>query len=117
MRQRFDKGSKWLIEHHGDAVLEMSGLHEVRRCLMSILGGEQIMFESPWINKIVSRAVKKVKQDSLLRILAARFGPLPKDPKNSRSCHPRIAEIGQPHYAVSAVPGPGKLRRDVAFLR
>ena len=27
--QPYDRGSKWLIQHHGDAILRIAGLHDI----------------------------------------------------------------------------------------
>jgi hypothetical protein len=32
VRQRYDKGSKWLLQHHADAILRLAGVPGVRSC-------------------------------------------------------------------------------------
>ena len=45
--------------------------------LLSILGGKQVMIESPLIKEIVEETEQKAKQEAILEVLQTRFGSVP----------------------------------------
>jgi predicted transposase YdaD len=51
--------------------------------LLTILGGSQAMFESPLIQELLVQRSQEVKQQAILRFLAARLGPVPDDVANA----------------------------------
>jgi predicted transposase YdaD len=47
--------------------------------LMTILGGSQVMIESPLIKEMMAKSAAQALQKSILRFLERRFGPVPED--------------------------------------
>jgi hypothetical protein len=69
----------------------LASLRYNRADLLAFFGGEQLVIESPLIDKIVTQAVDKavakatiaVKQGDVLTFLRSRFGPPPEDVANA----------------------------------
>jgi hypothetical protein len=57
----------------------LTGLQFKDPRLLAILGGNQAMIESPVLQAFLAQGRREVKQQVILRILAARLGPVPED--------------------------------------
>ena len=45
--------------------------------LMTILGGSQVMIESPLIQELMAKKAAETKHEDILQVLSRRFGPVP----------------------------------------
>ena len=55
--QEYDKSSKWLIQHHGESIAVtqiLAGLRYNDSRLFQLLGGREVMIESPSPREIVA---------------------------------------------------------------
>ena len=75
----FDRSTKWLVQHHCDALLRLAGTQVLARLrhndpgLFEILGRRRIMIESPLIQELVAEN----RQKDIIRVLARRFESVP----------------------------------------
>lgn len=63
-RFRYDRSSKWLIEHHGNMIL---------------FGEEQAMIDSPILNDLIARKETERSHRMILALLEDRLGPIPNE--------------------------------------
>jgi hypothetical protein len=73
-RQRYDIGSKWLVQNQGKGALLVGGLDDVLD-LLTFFGGQKAMIESPLIQKVRADA----NHELILDALKDRFGSTPRD--------------------------------------
>lgn len=120
--QDYDKGSKWLIQHHGDAILRLIGVRDITawkalqaepdRSLFQKLGGDKTMLKtgSPLLREIFEEALqegerkgrrqgeRETAESFLMTFLVSRFGPETEalQPELAAVSDKRLKELVQP---------------------